>query len=184
MDNLQTRFNKTIRKELAQKLGKKNPMATPGLVKIVVNMGVKDAIADKKNIERAGNALMQVTGQKAKVTRAKKSIAAFKLREGDAIGVAVTLRGARMYNFFEKLVTIVLPRIRDFHGISKKSFDGHGNYSLGFPEYAVFPEIDPSTVERVQGMEIVIVTSATNDADALALLEILGAPFEKEGGRR
>jgi len=184
MDNLQTRYNKTIKAELQQKLGVKNPMATPKLVKIVVNMGVKDAVADKKNIERASKALEQITGQKARVAKAKKSIAAFKLREGDPIGVVVTLRGKRMYDFYEKLVSIVFPRIKDFHGISRKSFDGRGNYAIGFSEYAVFPEVDPATVERVQGLEVSVVTSATTDHDALTLLEILGTPFQKEGGVR
>ncbi len=155
-------------------------MATPRLLKIVVNMGVKDAVADKKNIERAAKAIETITGQKAKIAKAKKSVASFKLREGEPIGVVVTLRGKRMYDFYEKLITIVFPRIKDFHGISRKSFDGHGNYALGFGEYAVFPEIDPSTVERVQGLEVVVVTSATTDKDALTLLESLGTPFEKE----
>lgn len=155
-------------------------MATPKLVKIVVNMGVKDAVADKKNIERAAKAMEQITGQKPKVAKAKKSVASFKLRQGDPIGVVVTLRGKRMYDFYEKLISIVFPRLKDFHGISRTSFDGNGNYALGFSEYAVFPEIDPSTVERVQGLEVVVVTSATNDKDALTLLEVMGTPFEKE----
>lgn len=180
MENLQTRYSKSLRSELAQKLGVKNPMATPKLVKIVVNMGVKDAVADKKNIERAATALSQITGQKAKVTRAKKSVASFKLREGEPIGVVATLRGKRMYDFFEKLVTIVFPRLKDFHGISRDSFDGQGNYTLGFSEYAVFPEIDPSTVEKIQGLEVVIVTSTRKDNEGLALLEALGTPFAKE----
>lgn len=180
MEPLQHRYQKTIKQELQQKIGVKNPMATPKLVKIVVNMGVKDAVADKKNIERAAKAMEQITGQKAKIAKAKKSVASFKLREGDPIGVVVTLRGKRMYDFYEKLVTIVFPRLKDFHGISRTSFDGNGNYALGFSEYAVFPEIDPSTVERVQGVEVVVVTSATTDKNALALLESLGTPFEKE----
>jgi len=180
MDNLQTRFNKKIKLDLQQKLGVKNPMATPKLVKIVVNMGVKDAVADKKNIERAGKALEQITGQKPRIAKAKKSVASFKLREGDPIGVVVTLRGKRMYDFYEKLVSIVFPRLKDFHGINRNSFDGRGNYAIGFSEYAVFPEVDPSTVERVQGLEVIVVTSATKDSDALTLLEILGTPFKKE----
>src|SRR4051812_26804806 len=124
MENLQSRYTKTINPQLQKTLGVKNPMATPKLVKIVVNMGVKDAVADKKNVEKAALVLGQITGQKARVARAKKSIASFKLRQGDPIGVAVTLRGKRMYDFYEKLVAIVLPRIKDFHGISKTSFDG------------------------------------------------------------
>jgi large subunit ribosomal protein L5 len=180
MENLQDRYTKTIRQDLQQKLQINNTMAVPKLTKIVVNMGVKDAVADKKNMERATAALAQITGQKARIAKAKKSIASFKLREGDAIGAMVTLRGRRMYDFFEKLTTIVFPRIKDFHGVSRTSFDGHGNYTLGFSEYAVFPEIDPSTVERSQGLEIVMVTSSRTDAEALALLEALGTPFEKE----
>lgn len=181
MENLQERYNKTIKTELQKTLGLANVMATPRLTKIVVNMGVKDAVADKKNIERAQNAIITVTGQKPRVARAKKSIASFKLRQGDPIGVAVTLRGKRMYTFMEKLVSVVFPRIKDFHGVSKKSFDGKGNYTLGFPEYSVFPEVDPASVEKIQGMEVVIVTTARDNKEGLALLEALGMPFEKEG---
>ncbi len=181
MENLQERYNKTIKVELQKTLGLSNVMATPRLTKIVVNMGVKDAVADKKNIERAQNAIITVTGQKPRVARAKKSIASFKLRQGDPIGVAVTLRGKRMYTFMEKLVSVVFPRIKDFHGISKQSFDGKGNYTLGFPEYSVFPEVDPTSVEKIQGMEVVIVTTARDNKEGLALLEALGMPFEKEG---
>lgn len=179
MDSLQSRYNKTIKGELKTSLEVKNIMAIPKITKIVVNMGVKDAVADKKNVEKAGLIMGQITGQKPRVAKAKKSIAAFKLREGEPIGVAVTLRGARMYNFLDKLVTIVFPRLKDFRGISKSSFDGRGNYTLGFTEYAVFPEIDPATVEKLQGLEVVIVTSATNNGDGLKLLEALGMPFEK-----
>lgn len=180
MENLQTRYTKTMRQDLKERLGVKNPMATPKLVKIVVNMGVKDAVADKKNIERAATALGQITGQKARVARAKKSIASFKLRQGDPIGVMVTLRGKRMYDFYEKLISIVLPRLKDFRGISRTSFDGRGNYTLGLSEFTVFPEIDPATVEKVQGLEVVVVTSAEDNASALTLLEALGTPFVKE----
>lgn len=181
MENLQERYNKTLRKELQTKLALNNVMATPRVTKIVVNMGVKDAVADKKNMERAQAAMVIVTGQKPRVARAKKSVASFKLRQGDPIGVVVTLRGKRMYTFLEKLINVIFPRIKDFHGVSKSSFDGRGNYTIGFPEYSVFPEVDPSTVEKVQGMEIVIVTSARDDNEGLALLETLGVPFEKEG---
>ncbi|HVZ58230.1 MAG TPA: 50S ribosomal protein L5 [Patescibacteria group bacterium] len=184
MENLQTRYSTTIKSELQRKLGINNPMAVPKLTKIVVNMGVKDAVADKKNIERAASALSQITGQKARIARAKKSVASFKLRQGDPIGVVVTLRGKRMYDFYEKMISIVFPRIKDFHGISRTSFDGRGNYSLGFSEYTVFPEIDPATVERVQGLEIVVVTSTPHNDQALALLEALGTPFEKEAATR
>ncbi|MDQ5901232.1 MAG: large subunit ribosomal protein [Patescibacteria group bacterium] len=181
MENLQQTYNKTLRAEIQKKLELSNIMAVPQLVKIVVNMGVKDAVADKKNIERAKTAMMTVTGQKPRVARAKKSIAAFKLRQGDPIGVVVTLRGKRMYTFLEKLNNVIFPRIKDFHGISRSSFDGRGNYTLGFSEYAVFPEVDPSTVEKVQGLEIVIVTSAKDNNEGLSLLEAMGMPFEKEG---
>lgn len=180
MDSLQNRFNKTIKKELQTSLGIKNVMATPKITKIVVNMGVKDAVADKKNVEKAVVFMGQITGQKPRVAKAKKSIAAFKLREGEPIGVAVTLRGARMYNFLDKLISIIFPRLKDFRGINRSSFDGRGNYTLGFSEYAVFPEIDPASVEKLQGLEVVIVTSATNDKDGMGLLEALGMPFEKE----
>ena len=157
----------------------KNPMAVPALSRIVVNMGVKDALIDKKNIEKAKAVLTQITGQKPKVTAAKKAIAAFKLRIGDEIGLVVTLRGKRMHDFFTKLIAIVLPRFRDFHGVKKESFDGHGNYTLGFPESAVFPEIDPGKVDRIQGLEISIVTTAKNDKEGYTLLKALGMPFAK-----
>ncbi|HZE87265.1 MAG TPA: 50S ribosomal protein L5 [Methylomirabilota bacterium] len=177
---LQEQFKTTIAKNLQQKLAIKNPMALPRLSKIVVNIGVKDAVADKKNIERMNVAVAQITGQKPKVAKAKKSIASFKVREGDAIGVVVTIRGKRMYAFFDKLVKIVLPRIKDFRGVRRTSFDGQGNYTLGLHEYSVFPEIDPASVERLQGMEIVIVTTARTNEEGIALLEALGTPFVKE----
>lgn len=179
MQTLQEQFNKTIVSDLKQKLRVSNVMAVPRLVKIVINMGVKDAVADKKNIERAAKALSTITGQKPKIVKAKKSIASFKLREGDEIGAVVTLRGKRMYMFFDRLVKIVLPRLRDFHGVSRKSFDGLGNYALGLSEYAVFPEIDPASVERMQGMEIIFVTTAGDSATGIALLEAMGMPFQK-----
>ncbi len=183
MESLQQRFNQTIMHDLKQKIDVSNVMAVPRLVKVVVNMGVKDAIADKKNMERAAKALGIITGQKPKAVKAKKSIASFKLREGDEIGLVVTLRGKRMYAFVDRLIKIVLPRLRDFHGVSRKSFDGQGNYALGFSEYAVFPEIDPSSVERMQGMEIIFVTTAKDNKDGVVLLEALGMPFTKEGER-
>lgn len=174
-----TKFNSKIAKELQKELEIKNFLATPKLKKIVVNIGVKDALADKKNVENSVAILTQITGQKPKVTAAKKSIATFKLREGDKIGAAVTLRGKRMYDFYEKLVSIVLPRLRDFRGVPVKSFDGRGNYSLGFSEPIVFSEIDPSKLERAQGLEITIVTSAKTDKEGMALLKALGMPFQK-----
>lgn len=179
MNALHQAYKEEIAPKLKNELKVSNTMAVPSLVKIVVNMGVKDAVADKKNIERMSIALGQITGQKPKVARAKKSIASFKLREGDPIGLVVTLRGKRMYEFYEKLVNVVLPRLKDFHGVSDKSFDGQGNYSLGFTEYAVFPEIDPSSVDRVQGMQINIVTNASENEQARVLLTALGMPFMK-----
>lgn len=170
----------TISKKLGEQLKIKNLLALPRLTKIIVNIGVKDAITDKKNIERMEKALAQITGQKPKITKAKKAIAAFKLRQGDSIGLVVTLRGGRMYAFFDKIVKIVLPRIKDFRGTSKKSFDGHGNYTLGMHEYSVFPEIDPASVERLQGLEIIFVTTARDDKTGIALFESMGMPFVKE----
>jgi large subunit ribosomal protein L5 len=166
--------------KLQEKLKIKNPMAVPHLSKIVVNVGVKDAVLDKKNIERMEKALSIITGQKAKITRAKKAIATFKLRQGDPIGLVVTLRGKRMRAFFDKVVKIVLPRIRDFRGVSRKSFDGHGNYTLGLHEYSVFPEIDPASVDRLQGLEIIFVTTAGDNEKGIILLETLGMPFAKK----
>ena len=166
--------------KLQEKLKIKNPMAVPQLKKIVVNVGVKDAVQDKKNIERMEKALAIITGQKAKITRAKKAIATFKLRQGDAIGLVVTLRGKRMQDFFAKIVKIVLPRIRDFRGVSRKSFDGHGNYTLGLHEYSVFPEIDPASVDRLQGIEIIFVTTAGTNEKGIALFEAMGMPYTRE----
>lgn len=175
-----TKYNTKIVKELERDLGIKNFFAVPKIKKIVVNIGIKDALADKKNVDSAVSILETITGQKPKITQAKKSIATFKLREGDKIGAAVTLRGKRMYDFYEKLVSIVLPRLRDFRGVPLKSFDGRGNYSLGFSEPIVFSEIDPSKIEKNQGIEITIVTNAGNNENAQALLRALGMPFEKE----
>lgn len=179
MDTLEKRFTETISKEVQKKLGIKNVMATPRITRIVLNMGIRDAVGDKKNVERGVKILTTITGQKPKTTKAKKSIASFKLREGDQIGAMVTLRGKRMYAFFDKVVSIVLPRIKDFHGVKRTSFDDQGNYTLGFSEYSVFPEIDPGSVERIQGLEVVIVTSARNKEEGLALLEAMGMPFTK-----
>ena len=179
MDNLQSRFKKQIANELQKELGLKNAMAVPTISKIVVNMGVKDAILDKKNLEKASAILSQVTGQKPKWAAAKKSISSFKLREGDKIGLVVTLRGKKMYDFFERLVSVVMPRFRDFHGVKKVSFDGSGNYTLGFTESTVFPEIDPGKLDKIQGFEVSIVTTARNDKNGFALLKAMGMPFVK-----
>jgi large subunit ribosomal protein L5 len=183
MVDLHKKYKEELVAKLEKELDIKNPMAVPHLEKIVVNMGVKDAVADKKNLERMKGPIAQITGQKAKVTRAKKAIAGFKLREGDAIGLVVTLRGKRMFTFFEKVVKIVLPRIKDFRGVKRTSFDGQGNYTLGMYEYSTFPEIDPGSVERLQGMEIVFVTSAKDNKEGFALLEALGMPFAKENAQ-
>ncbi len=179
MDNLQTRFKTQIAGALQRELGLKNIMATPILSKIVVNMGVKDALADKKNLEKASVIMAQITGQKPKWASAKKSISSFKLREGDRIGLVVTLRGRKMYDFFERLISVVMPRFRDFHGVSKASFDRRGNYTLGFTESTVFPEIDPGQIDKIQGLEVTIVTTAKNDKNGFALLKAMGMPFVK-----
>ncbi|MBI2028177.1 MAG: 50S ribosomal protein L5 [Candidatus Levybacteria bacterium] len=179
MDNLRDKFRKQIIKDLQKALGLKNLQAVPHLTKIVLNMGVKDALLDKKNLEKGSMVLTQITGQKPKWTSAKKSISTFKLREGDRIGMMVTLRGKRMYDFFERLISVVLPRLRDFHGLDKKSFDGHGNYSMGFSESTVFPEIDPGKIDRIQGFEVSIATNAKTDKESFELLKALGMPFQK-----
>jgi large subunit ribosomal protein L5 len=177
---LQKKYKDELVKKLEKDLGITNPMAVPHLTKIVVNMGVKDAASDKKIIEKMSTALSQVTGQKAKPTRARKAIAGFKIREGDTIGLMVTLRGKRMYEFYDRLVKIVLPRLKDFRGVPRNSFDGRGNYTLGFHEYSTFPEIDPASVDRLQGMEMVFVTTAADNKQGFALLEVMGMPFAKE----
>lgn len=179
MADLQTKYTTEIVAKLQQELAVKNPMAIPKIKKIVLNMGVKDAVSDKKLVEKMALVIAQISGQKPKITKAKKAIATFKLRQGDPIGVTVTLRGKRMYDFLDKLISIVLPRIKDFRGVQTDSFDGRGNYALGFGEYSVFPEIDLGTVERMQGMEIIFVTSAKNNEDGLALLKAFGMPFVK-----
>lgn len=158
----------------------KKGMSAPKLSKIVLNTGVKDATVDKKNLEEAAAALALISGQKPKVTKARKAIASFKLRKGDAIGIVVTLRGKRMHDFFERLVRVVLPRIRDFHGVSLDSFDNGGNYTLGFRENTVFPEIDLAKIDKARGLEVTIVTTAKNKSDAKELLSRLGMPFKKE----
>lgn len=180
MNTIQTIFTEKVIPKLKKELGIKNKYAVPKLIKIVINMGVKNALNDKKNMQAAQEVLMQIAGQKPKITKAKKAIASFKLRQGDEIGLAVTLRQKRMYDFFEKLVKVVLPRLRDFRGVSRSHFDGNGNYTLGFAESSVFSEIDPGKIDRVQGMEVCIVTSAKNNKEGMALLEALGMPFVKK----
>lgn len=171
-----------IAEQMCKVLGYKNIMSVPRLEKIVINMGLgKDYILSKnmKVLETGINELSLIAGQKPVITRAKSSIASFKLREGDPVGVMVTLRGKRMYEFFERLVNIALPRVRDFRGVSTKSFDGRGNYTLGIKEQIVFPEIDITRVEKLRGMNITFVTSAKTDTEAKELLTYLGMPFRK-----
>ena len=176
---MREKFHKEIAPALMKEFNLNNPMAVPRLHKIVVNMGLGEATQNAKVIDPAANELGQVTGQKPVVTRAKKSIAAFKVREGMPIGAMVTLRGDRMYEFFDRLVNIALPRVRDFRGVSTRSFDGRGNYTLGLRDQLIFPEIDYAKVERAKGMNVTIVTTAKNDNDARALLKHMGMPFRQ-----
>ena len=174
---LKGRFEKEVAPALMKEFELKNPMAVPHLHKIVVNMGVGEATQNAKVLDPAVNELSQIAGQKPVVTRAKKSIAAFKVRAGMPIGAIVTLRGDRMYEFFDRLVNVVLPRVRDFRGVSTKSFDGRGNYTLGLHDQPIFPEIDYAKVDKLKGMNVTIVTTAGNDDQARALLKHLGMPF-------
>jgi large subunit ribosomal protein L5 len=175
---LQERYEKDVRPVLMQEFGYKNPMQVPRLDKIVVNMGVGEAVQDGKKIDAAAGDLTAITGQHPVVIKAKKSIATFKLRKGMPIGVKVTLRRERMYEFLDRLITVALPRVRDFRGLSARSFDGPGNYSLGLKEQIVFPEIDYDRVDAVRGMDVVIVTTARTDAEAQALLKGFEMPFQ------
>ena len=179
MSRLYEKYKNEIVSELQSELGIKNKMAVPRLEKIVLNMGAGDAIQNIKLLDSAKAELGQITGPLPVIGRARKSISAFKLRKGQAIACFVTLRSKRMYEFYDRLVNIVLPRVRDFKGVSPKSFDGRGNYTLGMREQLVFPEIDYTKVERSRGMNITIVTSARNDQEAFALLKKLGMPFRE-----
>jgi large subunit ribosomal protein L5 len=174
---LRSKFEKEVAPALVKELELGNPMAVPRLHKIVVNMGVGEATQNSKVLDPAVNELGQITGQKPVVTRAKKSIAAFKVRQGQSIGAMVTLRGDRMYEFFDRLVNIVLPRVRDFRGVSTKSFDGRGNFTLGLHDQLIFPEISYEKVDKQKGMNVTIVTTAANDNQARTLLKHLGMPF-------
>ncbi len=174
---LKARFQQEVAPALMKEFDLKNPMAVPHLHKIVVNMGVGEATQNAKVLDPAANELGQITGQKPVITKAKKSIAAFKVRAGMPIGAMVTLRGDRMYEFFDRLVNIVLPRVRDFRGVSTKSFDGRGNYTLGLHDQLIFPEIDYAKVDKLKGMNVTIVTTAGTDDQARALLRHLGMPF-------
>ena len=178
---LKERYQKDVAPQIAKELGIGNPMAVPRVEKIVINMGMGEAIANAKILDTAADELRAVTGQKPVVTKAKKSIASFKLRQGMPIGVVVTLRGDRMYEFLDRLVSIALPRVRDFRGVSPKAFDGRGNYTIGIREQLIFPEIDFNKVDKLRGMNISIVTTARNDELARALLKGLGMPFRAQG---
>lgn len=179
MEALKEYYLKEVKPELQKKYSYKSSMQTPKLEKVVINMGVGDATIDSKFLDAALKDLEVVSGQKPVITKAKKSIAGFKLREGQQIGCKVTLRGENMYIFLDKLIKVALPRVRDFRGLSKSSFDGRGNYTLGIKEQLIFPEVDYDKVIKVRGMDIVIVTSAKSNDEALTLLTLLGLPFKK-----
>jgi large subunit ribosomal protein L5 len=179
MARLMDRYQKEIVPQLSTKLGRTNKLSLPRLQKIVVNMGVGKAIQDKNRMEQAAEQLAQITGQRPQVTRAKRAVSGFRLRENMEIGCRVTLRGQRMYEFLDRLISIALPRIRDFRGVNPRSFDGHGNYSLGLTEQQVFPEIDPDKVTFVQGMDVTFVTSTNSDDEARELLRAFGMPFRE-----
>jgi len=176
---LRIQFDQVIRQKLTEQFGYKNPMQVPVIKKVVINMGVGEGVNDRKKVENAANDLALIAGQKAVITRARKSIATFKLRDGQPIGCKVTLRKARMYEFVDRLVNIALPRVRDFRGLSPKSFDGRGNFSIGIKEHMGFPEIDYDKTTDVWGMDITVCTSAKTDAEARALLTALNFPFRQ-----
>ena len=180
MTRLREQYESTIKSDLVKKFGYKSPMMVPKLEKIVLNMGLGDAVNDRKVVEKAVEELTAIAGQKAVPTIAKKSIAGFKLREEMAIGAKVTLRGSRMFEFLDRLVTIAMPRIRDFRGISHKSFDGRGNYAMGIKEQIIFPEIDYDRVDKMRGMDIVFVTTANTNEEAKELLSGFNMPFKKK----
>lgn len=177
---LQERYEKQVLPALAKSLGRTNRLSLPRMQKIVINMGVGSAISEKKHLEDAVSALTQISGQKPAVTRSRKSIANFRLREGQEIGCKVTLRGARMYEFLDRLISIALPRVRDFRGLDPNAFDGRGNYSLGLVEQLVFPELNPDKYTRVQGMNITIVISTDSNDESRELLRGMGMPFKVE----
>lgn len=177
---LKTKYAEEVRPALLAEFKHANVMEVGGITKVVVNMGVGEAAHDSKQIEGAARDLAAITGQKAQITKARKSIAQFKLREGQAIGAHVTLRGDRMWEFLDRLLSTALPRIRDFRGLSSKQFDGHGNYTFGLTEQSMFHEIDQDSIDRVRGMDITVVTSATTDEEGRALLRHLGFPFKED----
>ncbi len=176
---LRTQFDKDIRPALTQQFGYTNPMQVPKITKIVLNMGIGEGVADRKKVDNAAQDLSMIAGQKAVITRARKSIATYKLRDGQAIGCKVTLRKHRMYDFIDRLVNIALPRVRDFRGLNPKSFDGRGNYTIGIKEHIVFPEIDFDKVSDTWGLDITVCTSARNDEEARALLNAFNFPFRQ-----
>jgi large subunit ribosomal protein L5 len=180
MARLHERYQKEIAPRLAERFGRKNAMSLPRLQKIVVNMGVGKTLQDKNRLPKAAEELAQIIGQRPQITKARISVSGFRLRQGQEIGCRVTLRGKRMYEFLDRLISIALPRIRDFRGVNPKSFDGHGNYSLGLAEQLVFPEIDPDKVQFTQGMDVTFVTSTNNDDEARELLRAFGMPFRDE----
>ena len=179
MNRLLEKYNDTVKPNLIKKFNYTSTMQAPKVVKVVLNMGIGDAIANPKALEEAVEELTQIAGQKPVITKAKKSIANFKLREGMAIGCKVTLRGEKMYDFLDKLINVSLPRVRDFHGVSATAFDGRGNYTLGVREQLIFPEINFDRVNKIRGLDVVIVTTAKTNQEAYALLEELGMPFVK-----
>jgi large subunit ribosomal protein L5 len=179
MARLKERYQKEVAPAIAKEFGIENPMAVPRLTKIVLNMGMGEAVANPKILDTAVEELRAIAGQKPVITKAKKSIASFKLRQGMPIGVMVTLRGEHMYEFFDRLVSVALPRVRDFRGVSPKAFDGRGNYTVGIREQLIFPEIDFNKVDKMRGLNISIVTSARDDDQARALLKALGMPFRQ-----
>ena len=179
MIRLKDKYNETIKDELVKKFDYSSVMQAPKIEKIVINMGVGEAVQNAKVLDNAVEELTAITGQKPQITKAKKSVATFRLREGMPIGAKVTLRGDRMYDFLDKLISVSLPRVRDFRGVSKKAFDGSGNYTLGVKEQIIFPEIDYDKVTKVRGMDIVIVTTANTDEEARELLTQFGMPFKK-----
>jgi len=181
---LKDRYNDEIRGQLVEKFGYSSPMQAPKLVKVTLNMGVGEAKQDSKMLEAAKAQLADIAGQQPNIRRARKSVAAFKLREGMPVGLTVTLRDQRAYEFLDRLVSVAIPRLRDFRGLNPKSFDGRGNYNTGIKEHIIFPEIDYDQVDQVRGMDIAITTTAHTDAEAFTLLDALGLPFARDGRPR
>jgi large subunit ribosomal protein L5 len=184
MARLKTQYNDEIRSALVEKFSYSTPMQAPKLVKVTLNMGVGEAKQDSKMLDAALQQLADIAGQRPNIRRARKSVAAFKLREGMPVGLTVTLRGERAYEFIDRLVSVAIPRLRDFRGLNPKSFDGRGNYNMGIREQIIFPEIDYDAVDQVRGLDVAITTTAQTDAEAFTLLDALGLPFAREGRPR